>query len=228
MRVPLVRAARRNASPKKSGPFSSTGMVTEMTKPRLRASRALMAWYRRLMEPVSAIAAPSMSKSRWVTWYLSITLWYARVSDGALGARNLRADLGHVDVLAVAPDGRAPDAGDERGGVAVHARGADRRVEHAFGVVRHVHVRGDREDRRGRGGWCGEGERHPVRSEHRRGGRHRDLPTSSHRSLASFLAHTRARAVLPKLPQIVNNLFSLAGRYRPNRSLSIFTEDDRC
>src|SRR6266540_805357 len=84
MRVPLVRAARRNASPKKSGPFSSTGMVTEMTKPRLRASRALMAWYRRLMEPVSAIAAPSMSKSRWVTWYLSITLWYARVSDAVL------------------------------------------------------------------------------------------------------------------------------------------------
>src|SRR2546430_10307544 len=81
MRVPLALAAGRNGVRLPSGPFCSTGMVTETFRPELLASSVLMAWKRRLIEPESAIAAPSTSKSRWVTWYLLITLWYAAVSD---------------------------------------------------------------------------------------------------------------------------------------------------
>src|SRR5262245_4888054 len=81
MRVPLFLAACRNVVPLPSGPFCSTGMVTETTRPALFASRVLIAWNRRLYEVGSAMAAPSMSKSRWLTWYLLITLWYADVSD---------------------------------------------------------------------------------------------------------------------------------------------------
>src|SRR5256885_16735094 len=81
MRVPLLLAACRTAVPSPSGPLGSTGIVTDTDRPELPASSRLIAWKRRLIEAVSAIAAPSTSKSRWSTWYLLITLWYAAASD---------------------------------------------------------------------------------------------------------------------------------------------------
>src|SRR5690242_4842843 len=84
MRVPLDFAACRNAVPLPSGPLCSTGIVTETLRPGLLDSNVLMAWNRRLMEPGSAIAAPSTSKSMWSTPYLLMTLWYAAARDAVL------------------------------------------------------------------------------------------------------------------------------------------------
>ena len=50
-------------------------MVTETIRPGLAASSALMAWNRVALSAVSAIAAPSMSKSMWVTCRVLITDW---------------------------------------------------------------------------------------------------------------------------------------------------------
>src|SRR2546430_17298719 len=77
MRVPLALAACRNAVPLPSGPLCSTGIVTETDRPELAAASRLIAWKRRLIEAVFAIAAPSATKARRATWYLLITLWYA-------------------------------------------------------------------------------------------------------------------------------------------------------
>ena len=55
--------------------------MTETFRPALAFCRPLIALKRRSTEPVSAIAAPSMSKSRWSTWYLLMTLWYAACND---------------------------------------------------------------------------------------------------------------------------------------------------
>ena len=55
-------------------------MVTDTTSPGFLASNVLMAWNRRFTEVGSAMAAPSMSRSRWSALYLLITFWYACVS----------------------------------------------------------------------------------------------------------------------------------------------------
>src|SRR5256885_7643952 len=77
--TPWLLADRRKFVPLPSGPFSRTGMVSDTLSPLLAFSRLRIAWNRRSIEVGSAIDAPSMSKSRWFTWYLLITLWYAWV-----------------------------------------------------------------------------------------------------------------------------------------------------
>src|SRR5438046_9167985 len=77
-------ADRRKFVPLASGPFSSTGMVSDTLSPLLAFSRLRIAVKRRSIEVGSAIDAPSMSKSRWFTWYLLITLWYAWVRECTL------------------------------------------------------------------------------------------------------------------------------------------------
>src|SRR5258705_2173061 len=56
-------------------------MVSDTTRLGLLDSRLRIDWNRRLMDAGSAMAAPSMSKSRWFTLYLLITLWYAAVRE---------------------------------------------------------------------------------------------------------------------------------------------------
>src|SRR5579859_101309 len=75
--VPSVCACLRNASPLKSGPVGNVGMVSETTRPGLADSSWLIAWNRVLLVAVSAIAAPSMSKSMWLMCSVFITDWYA-------------------------------------------------------------------------------------------------------------------------------------------------------
>ena len=73
--VPSCAACWRNAWPLLSGPLGKAGIVTETTSAGLFASSWLMASRRKLLVAVSAMAAPSMSKSMWFTCSVLITDW---------------------------------------------------------------------------------------------------------------------------------------------------------